>query len=125
MKSKSRGLGDTIQKITKATGIEKVVKDIFGDDCGCDKRRDRLNKMFPYRDIKQMDENQLLFFRDVLQPAYRSGRNLGRTHTTDFYQLYEDIFGIKKKPSSCNSCNKAMYIELLKVYESTCLENDE
>ena len=49
MKSKSKGLGDTIAKVTKATGVEKIVKTFFGDDCGCDQRRERLNKMFPYR----------------------------------------------------------------------------
>ena len=26
MKSKSKGLGDTIAKVTKATGVEKIVK---------------------------------------------------------------------------------------------------
>ena len=36
----SKGLGDTVEKITKATGIEKVVKFIAGEDCGCDKRKD-------------------------------------------------------------------------------------
>ena len=43
----SRGLGDTIEKFTKATGIKTMVERMT-DDCGCDKRRDKLNKMFPY-----------------------------------------------------------------------------
>ena len=47
----SRGLGDSIEKFTTATGIKKavdtVVKDT-GKDCGCNKRRDSLNRMFPY-----------------------------------------------------------------------------
>jgi len=47
---KSRGLGDTIEKITKATGIKKVIDKITGEkDCGCDKRKQTLNKMFPYK----------------------------------------------------------------------------
>ena len=48
---KSKGLGDTIGKITKATGIKKVVDTVSkaaGKDCGCGKRKDNLNKMFPY-----------------------------------------------------------------------------
>ena len=48
---KSRGLGDTIAKITEATGIKKVVDTIAeatGTDCGCTKRQDTLNEMFPY-----------------------------------------------------------------------------
>jgi len=50
MKSnKSRGLGDTIEKITKATGIKKVVDKITRKkDCGCNKRKNILNKAFPY-----------------------------------------------------------------------------
>ena len=31
----SMGVGDTIQKVTKATGIEKLVKFVAGEDCGC------------------------------------------------------------------------------------------
>ncbi len=47
-KKKPKGLGDTIEQITEATGIKKVVKAIAGEDCGCDERRDKLNKIFPY-----------------------------------------------------------------------------
>ena len=43
----SKGLGDTIEKITKATGIDKLVKFIAGEDCGCDERQEILNKKFP------------------------------------------------------------------------------
>lgn len=46
---KSKGLGDTIEKITKATGIKAVVKKVTGGNCGCDRRRDSLNRMFPYK----------------------------------------------------------------------------
>jgi len=46
---KSKGLGDTVEKITTATGIKSVVKKMAGKkDCGCNKRRDALNRMFPY-----------------------------------------------------------------------------
>ena len=45
---KSKGLGDTIGRITKVTGIKAVVKKVAGSNCGCDRRRDSLNRMFPY-----------------------------------------------------------------------------
>jgi hypothetical protein len=48
---RSRGLGDTIDKITTATGIKKVVYSIAeatGKDCGCAARKDKLNRVFPY-----------------------------------------------------------------------------
>ena len=50
-KKKSKGLGDTVAKITKATGIKKVVDTVakaVDKDCGCDKRQDTLNRLFPY-----------------------------------------------------------------------------
>lgn len=120
MKSKSKGLGDKIAAVTKATGIEKVVKTFFGDDCGCEDRRDRLNKMFPNRKINQMDEEQQTFFREVIQVKYRSHARLDKAVGSQFYKLYNDVFGVKKNRTSCASCNKGMYIELLKVYESSC-----
>jgi hypothetical protein len=48
---KSEGLGDTIEKITKATGIKKAVEifsKLTGKDCGCDERKEWLNKEFRY-----------------------------------------------------------------------------
>jgi len=50
---KSKGLGDTIEKITKATGIKKVVdavSEVTKKDCGCSKRKNTLNKVFPYKE---------------------------------------------------------------------------
>jgi len=46
-----KGLGDTIERITKATGIKKVVdtlSEVTGKDCNCGKRKERLNKLIPY-----------------------------------------------------------------------------
>lgn len=43
---KSKGLGDTIEKITAATGIKKVVEkvaEVTGKECGCNKRKEILN----------------------------------------------------------------------------------
>jgi len=51
MKEKSKGVGDTIGKITKVTGILKVVDTVSKagkKDCGCGTRKDTLNKLFPY-----------------------------------------------------------------------------
>ena len=50
-KNKSKGLGDTVAKITKATGIKKVVdtvNKVTKKPCNCGKRKDNLNRLFPY-----------------------------------------------------------------------------
>jgi len=49
---KSRGLGDSVHKFTKATGIKKMVDTVsrgLNIPCGCEGRRDAMNMMFPYR----------------------------------------------------------------------------
>ena len=49
--SQSKGLGDTIEKITTATGIKKIVDTVstaLNKDCGCQKRKEALNNAFPY-----------------------------------------------------------------------------
>jgi hypothetical protein len=51
----SIGLGDTIGKIAKALkidGMAKAYTKVTGKDCGCNKRKDKLNKKFPYKGKK-------------------------------------------------------------------------
>ncbi len=49
----SKGLGDTIAKMTNAVGLDKVAeavaKAVGKEDCGCNKRKQKLNDMFPYK----------------------------------------------------------------------------
>lgn len=46
---KSRGLGDTVARFTEATGIKNVVEKTTKGNCGCKRRQDSLNKLFPYK----------------------------------------------------------------------------
>ena len=52
-KKKSKGLGDTIQKITDATGLSALTNMLQDKgvikDCGCGKRKEKSNKAFPYK----------------------------------------------------------------------------
>ena len=63
---KSKGLGDSIEKVTKATGIKKATNWIFdklGKDCGCDARKEKLNKMFPYKDPECLTEEEYMYLK--------------------------------------------------------------
>jgi len=57
------GLGDVVEAVTKATGIKaatEAVAKATGKDCGCKRRRDKLNRLFPFRrdaDGVQRDTN--------------------------------------------------------------------
>lgn len=49
---KSKGLGDSIEKITKAAGIKTMTEKIsegLNIPCGCEGRKEALNKLFPYK----------------------------------------------------------------------------
>jgi len=49
---KSRGLGDSIEKFTTKTGIKTIVDSVsegLNIPCGCQQRKEALNKMFPYK----------------------------------------------------------------------------
>jgi glycerol dehydrogenase-like iron-containing ADH family enzyme len=50
---KSKGLGDTIAKVTEKLKIDIAAKktfEFFGTNCGCDARQQKLNRLFPYKD---------------------------------------------------------------------------
>lgn len=48
-----KGLGDTIAKITNTLGLDKLAEEVAQKmgkkDCGCKKRQQKLNEMFPYK----------------------------------------------------------------------------
>lgn len=57
LNEQSKGLGDTIEKLTTVTGVKKIVDTVAkatGKDCGCAKRRDALNRAFPYQNNNEI-----------------------------------------------------------------------
>lgn len=55
---KSKGLGDTLEKIFVKTGIKKIAHKILGKECGgCKKRQKKLNEKFPYKKGENENEN--------------------------------------------------------------------
>jgi len=52
---RSRCLGDSIHKFTKATGVKTMVDKVskgLNIPCGCQERRDALNNLVPYKKFK-------------------------------------------------------------------------
>ncbi len=53
-KEESKGLGDSIAKVTHFFRIDKVAdavaKMVGAEGCGCSERREFLNQLFPYQD---------------------------------------------------------------------------
>jgi hypothetical protein len=119
--TKSKGLGDSVEKVLKATGIDKVAKKVLGDDCGCEKRKEKLNKMFPYAKVRQFTEDEMSIYESVLP---RIGSTVKREDQATLVKLYNKVFNSNKKTSSCSSCVQQTVAQLAKVYINSCKIND-
>jgi hypothetical protein len=109
---KSKGLGDTVDKITTATGIKTLVHMLFGEDCGCEERKNKLNSMFPYRtEFLNKDEYEYLskfnFSSDIL--------NVSDQKT--LLKIYNRVFNQRKESTTCSSCWKQIISDLKKLYD--------
>ena len=121
MVKESKGLGDSIEKALKATGIKKVVdkvSQITGTECNCSDRRDKLNKLFPYKNVRQFTQDELSIYESVL-PRLKDNRITGQDQAT-LVKLYNKVFNANKKPSSCTSCVQQTLAKLKKVYINSC-----
>lgn len=113
---KSKGLGDSVEKVLKATGIDKVAKAVLGDDCGCEERKQALNRLFPYS--RQFTEDEISIYESVL-PRLESGKITGSDQHI-LVKLYNKVFNANKKTSSCSSCVKETLSKLETVYKNSC-----
>ena len=114
--SKSKGLGDSIEKALKATGIDKVAKKVLGDDCGCEERKKKLNQMFPYS--RPSTDDELSIYESVL-PRLKKGTVSGADQSI-LVKLYNKVFNANKKTSGCGSCVQQTLAKLAKVYVNSC-----
>lgn len=111
---KAQGLGDTIEKVTEATGIKAVVKFIMGEDCGCEERKAKLNAMFPYTKPKCLTEDEY----NYLDAFYKANKNIIKpSEQLALLNIFNRVFSQRQEPSSCASCVKEMITKLKRVYE--------
>ena len=114
---KAKGLGDTIEAITEATGIKTVVEvfsKVTGIDCNCDERKETLNNLFPYNSnincLIESDYNKLTKYLSPLQST------LTPSEQQEVSDIYFNVFNYRLQISSCSSCWKGKINELRKVY---------
>lgn len=114
----SSGLGDVVEKITKATGIKKVVEMFTpeGKDCGCDERKKKLNKLRFRRTPLCLNAEEFKF----LDALYKANKNtIGHTEGQRLVAIEERIFQKKYSESlKCASCIRQIYNDLRIIWET-------
>tara|TARA_R110000796_G_C14251306_1_gene398642 strand:+ start:91 stop:459 length:369 start_codon:yes stop_codon:yes gene_type:complete len=119
MKKESKGLGDQIEKFTEATGIKKLVEWAFGEDCGCDKRKEKLNKLFPRRREPQcLNEQEYNYLKEIQLEEFNKSTRLSPKTQKQILDIYNRVFSKRQHVSSCNSCVITMINEMQTLMKS-------
>ena len=107
---KPEGLGDVVEKITEATGIKAAVEFIAGKDCGCDKRKKKLNEIFLFAKPKCLEEDEYHFISDTFKV---SKRNFDYPTKLRLYEIYNRVFNVNLEPQGqCTKCMTSMIKKL-------------
>jgi len=106
----SEGLGDTIAKVTEATGIKKAVKFIAGEDCGCDERQERLNRVFKYNKPECLNEEEYEYIADWIE---NGSNKLNSRQLKEMNVIYNRVF---KKKFKCQKCSAPRMMKELVTY---------
>jgi hypothetical protein len=109
----STGLGDTVEKVLRKTGIAKVAKAVLGEDCGCENRQELLNDLFPYKKYNAPTDEEL----DIINWLFTQGKStISGSMVKEVYSVYNRIFKDKLQPTNCSSCFKPVKQKLLKIH---------
>jgi len=96
----SSGLGDTVEKVFKKTGIAKVAKWALGEDCGCDERQEKLNSLFSYQKPNCLLEDEF----NYLQPLIGKLNTINPTQQKELLDIYNRVFNDNKTLTGCSTC---------------------
>jgi hypothetical protein len=96
-----KGLGDTVEKIFKSVGVDKLAKWALGEDCGCQERKEHLNKLFPYNKPECLVEDEFNYLDNFFTSK---GSKIDPEVQTKLVSIYNRVFKEKAQTTSCSSC---------------------
>jgi hypothetical protein len=111
-RKKAEGLGDTIEQVLEVTKIAKVAKWILGEDCGCEERKEKLNKLFRYAKPKCLTEEE---FKYLNESKVLNKNIIIPSEQREIVKIYNRVFNKNFQPTTCGSCVAKVVIELAKV----------
>jgi hypothetical protein len=111
----SQGLGDSIEKITEATGIKAAVKFLAGEDCGCEERKETLNKLFRYNRPECLEEDEYNWLAEFFGKQIFS---ISGVEQRKMLKIYNRVFKANKQVTSCSPCVRSVYDKLKQYFET-------
>jgi hypothetical protein len=102
--SKSKGLGDSIAKLTEAVGIKPCVS--------CEKRKNILNKLFPFKQVNALNRSQIKLIA-----------KLDTLSDMELIKIYNDVFNTNLDIENfTDNIRNAVINDLKKLYENKSLD---
>jgi hypothetical protein len=100
--------------VFKATGVDKIAKWALGEDCGCEERKQTLNKIFPYTKPECLTEDEYnyldMYFTD--KPS-----TISSVQQKELLRIYNRVLHQNTKPTNCTPCFlSSVHDKLYKIY---------
>ena len=115
--SANKGLGTKIADVTKALGLDVVaetIADALGaDDCGCAKRAEDLNKLFPNRALNDLSIEDFDYLTEFFKAKKSS---VSSKEQRELVGIFNRVFNAKRKVSNCSPCVANLTKDLKKIY---------
>ena len=115
--SANKGLGTKIADVTKALGLDVVaetIADALGaDDCGCAKRAEDLNKLFPNRALNDLSIEDFDYLTEFFKAKKSS---VSPKEQRELVGIFNRVFNAKRKVSNCSPCVANLTKDLKKIY---------
>lgn len=101
-----------VEKVTTATGI-KTAFQAFTDDCGCERRKQKLNAMFSfYKPMTSQQKSDWLSWQAEIET-----KTVSRETQQAINEMYKLLFNRFVRYSTCGICLEKRIQDIQKVYE--------
>ena len=111
----SHKVGDKLESLLKKTGIDKVVKFLAGEDCGCDERKAKLNAMFTYS-VNCLNEDEFTYLDKFFK------RNPSEVQPSEYIKITKIAGRVTNRvidsSMGCSGCVRKVVTQMKQIYDT-------
>ena len=94
--------------------VAETIADALGaDDCGCAKRAEDLNKLFPNRALNDLSNEDFDYLTEFFKAKKSS---VSSKEQRELVGIFNRVFNAKRKVSNCSPCVANLTRDLKKIY---------